>query len=207
MKTSGFIPVDKRHNEIFVILNKNSLSNKLKIEELIKNKYTELTPKFIPVESSDFESLLMVVNEPIVSAETEVSVSSEEQKEPSAEEMLVTIGWLTQAQLDECVEEAKQSNEPLDKIFHRKEYLSYERIVSYLKKKYNCEVISKSNIEVDQSILKMLPDDFIEKKKTIILSMEGNKLAVAMVDPSDRYTIRSFIINRKSTQCILYMFF
>ena len=38
MKTSGFIPVDKRHNEIFVILNKNSLSNKLKIEELIKNK-------------------------------------------------------------------------------------------------------------------------------------------------------------------------
>ena len=32
--------------------------------------------------------------------------------------------------------------------------------------------------------------DFIEKKQTIIMSMEGNKLGVAMVHPDDNYTIR-----------------
>ncbi len=79
---------------------------------------------------------------------------------------------------------------PLDAIFYKKEYLSYERIVSYLKKKYGCEVVSKANIIVDQSILKMLPDDTMERKQIIIMSMEENKLAVAMVNPSDRYTIR-----------------
>ena len=190
MKTSGFIPVDKRQNEIFVILSKNNLSNKVKVEEIFKTKYAELTPKFIPVETSDFDKLIEFVNQSIESKTSVEDTKPVSGEVPSAEEMLVTIGWLTQVQLDECLAEAKQNDEPLDAIFYKKDYLSYERIVSYLKKKFDCEVISKSNIQVDQSILKMLPDDFIERKKTIILSMEGNKLAVAMVNPSDKYTIR-----------------
>ena len=41
----------------------------------------------------------------------------------------------------------------------------------------------------------MLPDDFIEKKKTVIMSMEGEKLAVAMVNPDDKYTIREISLS------------
>ena len=104
--------------------------------------------------------------------------------------MLVSIGWLTKAQLNECLIEAKQKELPLDAIFFEKGYLNAERIASYLKKKFGCEVATKANITVDYSILKMLPDDFVEKKKTIIMSMEGNKLAVAMLDPNDKYIIR-----------------
>ena len=95
--------------------------------------------------------------------------------EPTAEEMLVTIGWLTQAQLDECLLASESSGNPLDTVFKEKNYLTYDQIVSYLKKKYGCEVVIKSNITIDRTILKLLPDDFIEKKKTIIMSMEGNK--------------------------------
>ncbi len=49
MKSSGFIPVDKRQTEFFVILNKNCVSNKSQIEGLFKEKFAGLTPKFIPV--------------------------------------------------------------------------------------------------------------------------------------------------------------
>jgi len=196
MKTSGFIPVDKRQSEFFVILNKNNFSNKENVENIIKEKFEGLTPRFIPVESGDFESLFRTIAEQTESnsqTETQSEDTSKEQEqpvEPSAEEMLVSIGWLTQAQLDECVSIAEEKQLPLDAIFYNKEYLSYEHIVSYLKKKYSCEVVAKSNIVVDNNILKMLPDDFVEKKRTIIMSMEGDKLAVAMVDPTDRYTIR-----------------
>ncbi len=193
MKSSGFIPVDKRQSDFWVILNKGNAANKSKIETLIKETFAGLTPKFIPVESGDFEELFSVVSE-AEPAEINRGESSEtqepEKKEPTAEEMLVGIGWITQEQLDECVQEAQNLNLPLDAIFYKKEYLSYERIVSYLKKKYGCEVVSKANIIVDQSILKMLPDDTMERKQIIIMSMEENKLAVAMVNPSDRYTIR-----------------
>ncbi len=185
MKSSGFIPVDKRQTDFYVILNKANASNKSQIEGLVKEKYPNLTPKFIPLDSNDFNELFTAVF-------NQNSEQKEEQKpaEPSAEEILVSIGWLTQAQLNECVALSREKKIPLDTVFRDKGYLSYERIVSYLKKKYGCDVISKSNIVVDNSLLKMLPDDFIEKKQTIIMSMEENKLAVAMVNPTDKYTIR-----------------
>ena len=205
MKSSGFIPVDKRQNEFWVIVDKKNPSNISNIENIIKQKYQDSVPKFIPIDSSDFNSF---VNE-FLSYEEEVSENlNSADSSLSPEEMIVSIGWLTHEQLKECITIAEEKKLPLDAIFYEKKYLSYEKIVSYLKKKYNCEVISKSNIVVDKSILKMLPDDFIEKKRTIIMAMEENKLAVAMVDPSDKYTIREVSLSTGralNVYCIPYI--
>ena len=75
-----------------------------------------------------------MISEQAATTETIASNETQEetQNEPTAEEMLVSIGWLTQAQLDECIAIANEKQLPLDAIFHQKEYLSYERIVSYL---------------------------------------------------------------------------
>ena len=198
MKSSGFIPVDKRQSDFWVILNKGNAANKSKIETIIKEKFEGLTPKFIPVESRDFEELFTLVSDSqVVEANRSEAAEKQEQEknEPTAEEMLVGIGWITQEQLDECLQESQEMSLPLDAVFMKKGYLSYERIVSYLKKKYGCEAVSKANIIVDQSILKMLPDDIMDKKQVVIMSMEENKLAVAMVNPSDRYTIREISLS------------
>ena len=194
MKSSGFIPVDKRQGDFVVILNKDNSGNKAKIASIIQEKYNGLNPLFIPLESRDFFEVFNSLKPPQESAPQAQTPKPQEAenkpKEPTAEEMLVGIGWITQEQLRECVEIAKEKQLPLDAIFYEKEYLNYEQLVAYLKKKFGCEVISKSNISVDKSILKMLPDDFVEKKQTIIMSMQDNKLAVAMVNPLDKYTIR-----------------
>ena len=99
MKTSGFIPVDKRQSDIFVIINKQNLSNKADIEYLLKNKFSEYSPKFIPVESSEFIDLYNYVVE---DSQEKIKVESKDSEELSAEEMLVSIGWITQSQLEEC---------------------------------------------------------------------------------------------------------
>ena len=197
MKSSGFIPVDKRQKDFYVILDKNRVSNKAQVVEIIRKEFSDLNPQFFIIEARDFEEVFKYV-ESIVESNviTNKPENIEKDSEPSPEEMLVSIGWLTTEQLKECIEISKNKQIPIDAVFHEKDYLSYERIVSYLKKKYGCEVISKSNIQVDKSILKLLPDDFIEKKHTIIMSMEdNNKLAVAMVNPADKYTIREISLS------------
>ena len=168
------------------------MSNKDKIEEVIRQKFSGLTAKFIPVEAMEFEELYSFI---LQGEKSFAGEKSETNTEPSAEEMLVTIGWITENQLQECELEAKTKELPLDEIFRTKEYLSYERIVSYLKKKYGKEIVSKSNIVIDKTIMKLLPDDIIAKKKVIPMSMEGNKLAVAMVNPDDKYTIRELSLS------------
>jgi len=191
MKSSGFIPVDKRQDDFYIIIDKNKASEKSKIEQLVKEKFADLAPKFIPVESGDFIELIRSVEQP---GTDNVDLNSGN-GEPTAEDMLVGIGWITKGQLSECISEAKGRNLPIDAIFKEKEYLSSDKIASYLKKKYNCEVISKENIVIDPKILKMLPDDFIEKKRAVVMSMEGDKLAVAMVNPEDKYTIREISLS------------
>lgn len=202
MQSSGFIPVDKRQNNIYVILNKTHSASKDSITAIFKDKFKDLIPQFIPVEGSDFNAILQSVkpkeknNQPEKPEEKKDNVINEQNKELSPEEMLVGIGWISEEQLQECSKIAKERNLPLDAIFYEKGYLTPDKIASYLKKKYNNKIISKNEIKVDKDMLKFLPDDFIEKKKAIILSMEeGNKLGVAMINPKDQYTIREISLS------------
>ena len=193
MKSSGFIPVDKRQNDFFVILNKDSVANKENIANIIKEKFKGYNPQFIPIPANDFAEIFHSVM-PDEEKEVQDSIQNNEE-ELSPEEILVSIGWLTQEQLNDAIAISKERKIPLDAVFYEKEYLTFERIASYLKKKYGCEVVSKSQIKVDKSILKLLPDDTVEKKQIVVMSMEGNKLSVAMVNPNDKYTIREISLS------------
>ncbi len=195
MQSSGFIPVDKRQGKLYTIISQKNLKEIETIRKTIESKIqTYGHVEFIPVGDAIFSEVYDYVAKLIETPQAETQ-TTEEAKEVSPEEMLVTIGWIQKDQLVEAQKLAQEKNVPLDAIFYEKDFLNYEQIVAYLKKKFGVNVISKSNIQVDKSILKMLPDDFIEKKKTIIMSMEGNKLAVAMVNPNDKYTIREISLS------------
>ena len=204
MKSSGFIPVDKRQNNFYVIINKSFTKNKDSISSIVKQTLGEITPQFIPIESADFDEIFRNINAQSNSegagntknSERTIDVEPTSQKELSAEEMLVGIGWLTENQLREAQRYSIERNIPLDGAFYEKEFLTPDKIASYLQKKFGHKVISKSDINVNKNILKMLPDDFIEKKKAIILSLEdGNKLGVAMLNPDDRNTVREISLS------------
>ena len=199
MKSSGFIPVDKRQGKLYTIISQSSLKDIETIRSTIEKKietYAGMEP--IPVSDAIFNEVYNYVDNLVNSSDvtSQTDTKKDEVKEISPEEMLVTIGWIQKDQLLEAQKLAQEKKVPLDAIFYEKDFLNYEQIVSYLKKKFGVAVISKSNIKVDNSILKLLPDDFVEKKKTIIMSMEdNNKLAVAMVNPNDKYTIREISLS------------
>lgn len=199
MKSSGFIPVDKRQGKLYTIVSQSSLKDIETIRSTIEKKietYAGMEP--IPVSDAIFNEVYNYVDNLVNSSDatSQKDTKEDEVKEISPEEMLVTIGWIQKDQLLEAQKLAQEKKVPLDAIFYEKDFLNYEQIVSYLKKKFGVAVISKSNIKVDNSILKLLPDDFVEKKKTIIMSMEdNNKLAVAMVNPNDKYTIREISLS------------
>ncbi len=195
MKSSGFIPVDKRQNNFYVIVNKSN-ADKNRVAAIIQEKFDGFTPQFISVDTKDFENIFQEYdtrknnNERVVDTPVNQG-NNDEQTELTPEDMLVGIGWISDEQLSECRKIAHERNLPLDAIFYEKHYLTTDKIASYLQKKYDNDVISKNGIRVDKSLLKMLPDDFVEKKQAIVLTIEeGNKLGIAMVNPNDRDTAR-----------------
>lgn len=204
MKTSGFIPVDKRQNNFYVIINKKNAGERDSIASIIQQKLGDITPQFIPLESGDFDEVFKNINSAAQVQSTEEQKTDPERtvdadvpkQDLSAEEMLVGIGWITEEQLREAMRESADSNIPLDGVFFEKEFLSPDKIASYLQKKYGYKVISKSDIKIDKNIAKMLPDDFIEKKKAVTLTMEeGNRLGVAMLHPDDKNTVKEISLS------------
>ena len=143
MKSSGFIPVDKRQGKLYTIISQRSLKEIENIRETVSKKVEAYGGvEFIPVGDSIFEEVYSYVDNLIKHPET----IKKEENPVTAEDMLVTIGWITKEQLQESQKLAQEKGVPLDAIFHEKNFLTYEQIVSYLKKKFGCDVISKSNI-------------------------------------------------------------
>ena len=62
MKTSGFIPVDKRQNNFYVILNKQNSQNKNSITESVRAAIGDVVIQFIPLETNDFENVFGNLN-------------------------------------------------------------------------------------------------------------------------------------------------
>ena len=129
MKTSGFIPVDKRQNNFYVILNKDFSNNKNSISSIIQNKLGEITPQFIPVESNDFNEIIKnigISTSKKTDTESSESIANSDttdsgKKELSPEDMLIGIGWLTEEQLNEAKRQSAERNIPLDGIFFEKQ--------------------------------------------------------------------------------------
>ena len=104
MKTSGFIPVDKRQNNFYVIINKKNANEKDSISSIIQEKLGDIVPQFIPLNSNDFHNILNEINpsnqqnNSTNAGENNSEANDKNKQELSAEEMLVGIGWLTEEQ-------------------------------------------------------------------------------------------------------------
>ena len=194
MKSSGFIPVDKRQGKLYTIISQRSLRDIETIRSTIESKVqTYGGIELIPVSDTIFDDVYNYIDNLINNPDAAKNIDAPKPVTP--EEMLVTIGWITKERLQEAQKIAQEKNVTLDVVFFDKDFLTTEQIISYLKTIYNCDVISKANVKIDKSILKLLPDDFIEKKKAIPMTMQGDKLAVAMVNPADKYTIREISLS------------
>ena len=87
MKSSGFIPVDKRQSDFFVILNKENSAGRAEIIQLIKEKYQNLTPQFIPISGRDFDEVFNSITTVTLPKVEEQPAEPKPAEELSAEEI------------------------------------------------------------------------------------------------------------------------
>ena len=216
MVSSGFIPVDIRNNDIFIIIKKSVASNKPIIENQVKSVCQNETgkAKFISLADDDFGELYSALLNQIVQKAQEPNlqlVSSENTTEElvknidlnpsttirvpatpemSDEEFFLANGWIQESYLAPAKELMKTKKMPLYAALLANSFITEEQVRAYLKSKYNTEMITADDISVDLALFKGLPDDFIFKKCSVPFEVSGSKLKVAMLNPLDKNIIR-----------------
>ena len=114
MKSSGFIPIDKRQGKLYTIISQRSLRDIESIRETISKTiqtYGGIEP--IPVSDAIFDDVYNFVDNLIKNPESVENSKVETKESPkpkevTAEDMLVTIGWIKKEQLQESEKLAKE---------------------------------------------------------------------------------------------------
>ncbi len=104
-------------------------------------------------------------------------------------EQLVQAEKITQKQLDEALAVQKRDGGRLGTHLIKLGMLDDDELVEFLSQRYGVPAIALGDVEVDETILKIISPDVCRKYTILPVSKAGAKLTIAMVDPTNVFAM------------------
>ena len=104
-------------------------------------------------------------------------------------ELLVRNKLIDEQQLVKALEEQKASGGRLGASLVKLGFLQEEDLAAFLSRQYGVPSINLSEFEIDESVIKLVPSEVVQKYQLIPINRAGSTLIVAMADPSNIFAI------------------
>ncbi len=104
-------------------------------------------------------------------------------------ELLVRNKLIDEKQLAKALEEQKSTGGRLGASLVKLGYLKEEDLAAFLSRQYGVPSINLSEFEIDESVIKLIPAEVVQKYQLIPVNRAGSTLIVAMADPSNIFAI------------------
>jgi type IV pilus assembly protein PilB len=104
-------------------------------------------------------------------------------------ELLVRNKLIDEKQLAKALEEQKTSGGRLGASLVKLGYLKEEDLAAFLSRQYGVPSINLSEFDIDESVIKLIPAEVVQKYQLIPVNRAGSTLIVAMADPSNIFAI------------------
>ncbi len=104
-------------------------------------------------------------------------------------ELLVRENLITPAELQQALEEQKKRGGRLGANLTRLGFLKEEELADFLSKQFGVPSINLAEFEIDQEVIKLVPEEQAKKHMLIPINRAGSTLVVAMADPSNMFAI------------------
>lgn len=100
-------------------------------------------------------------------------------------ELLVREKLISPVQLQQALEEQKRSGERLGTTLTRLGLVEESELTSFLSKQFGVPSINLTEFEIEEEVIRLIPEDQARKYKLIPVNRAGATLIVAMADPSN----------------------
>jgi type IV pilus assembly protein PilB len=104
-------------------------------------------------------------------------------------ELLQQAGKITEAQLNQALAAQQSQGGRVGSHLVKLGYIDDEELVEFLSQRYGVPAINLSEIEVDDSIIGIIPAEVARKYTILPVSKAGAKLTIAMVDPTNVFAM------------------
>lgn len=103
--------------------------------------------------------------------------------------MLIKENLITEEQLEKALDEQKNTGGRLGTNLVKFGYLSEKDLISALSKQHNVPGVDLNSVDIDESVVHLIPSNVAIKYELIPISRTGKMLTVAMVNPDDIFAI------------------
>lgn len=100
-------------------------------------------------------------------------------------ELLTNSGFITDRQLAKAKEKIAQTNESLQRILVQLGYVSEKDITEVIGRQMGVDFVDLDDIELEADLARSIPEHLAQRYKVIPVGQKGNRLTLAMVDPTN----------------------
>src|SRR3989337_1574964 len=100
-------------------------------------------------------------------------------------EMLLEGNLIPTDQLRSALEAQKRSKERIGTVLVKAGFIKEPELLSFLGRQFNIPVVELSKYEINPEVVRLLPEDMVQKNLALPINRVGAKLIVAVADPSN----------------------
>ncbi len=100
-------------------------------------------------------------------------------------EMLLKGNIITQEQLRTALDTQKKTRERIGSVLVKAGSIQESELLSFLGRQFNIPVVDLSKHEIDPEVVRLLPEEMVQKNLALPINRVGAKLIVAVADPSN----------------------
>ncbi|MBI5418774.1 MAG: type IV-A pilus assembly ATPase PilB [Deltaproteobacteria bacterium] len=100
-------------------------------------------------------------------------------------EMLLKGNLITPDQLRSALETQKKTKERIGSVLVKTGFIKEQELLSFLGRQFNVPVVDLGKYEINAEIVRLLPEEMVQKHLALPINRVGAKLIVAVADPSN----------------------
>lgn len=121
-------------------------------------------------------------------------------------DVLLDGGLITPDQLQRAVSEQKQGGGMLAPTLVKLGFMGESELLDFLSKQYGVPAVDPGKLDVDQEVIDLIPSNIVQKYKIVPISLDGQTLTIAMVDPSNLFAVDDIrFLTRKNIRVTVAM--
>lgn len=181
----------------FINLDEESYNSLLDyyLQEIFNVTLPEVAPKPVePVVQPEQNDVVSVSNSTDAIEQQVVSnVSQGEQPKKKIGEILIDNGDLTEDQLIEALKQSKKTGTPIGSMLVTLGYITVDQLKDALSAQQGFQHVTAAQLNISESTVKILPEDFIRENKLFPLHSDGKILEIGMVNPNNKKAVNEIV--------------
>ena len=104
-------------------------------------------------------------------------------------QLLVSAEMITDDQLKRALSVQQKDGGRLGSNLVKLGFIGEDRLISFLSKQYGIPAVNLQELDIDQSLCKLIPSDVVQKYQIMPINRTGATITIAMVDPSNVFAL------------------